>query len=295
MTSVLIDFNNLVIRSVFSKDVCQKCPETKVVTDVDWDLWKYRVFQSCYGSLFHVKKAREVVLAVDDRKSWRYEVWSRYKESRKKKRDKDKFDWDEFFARYTALQEEFKKHFPFKILNLERAEADDIIGVITLNTNHQIHIISTDKDFLQLYNANRVRIFNPMKQTEVSHPNPNMFLVQECLIGQAKDDIFNIKTPLDWPEGKRKPGFGPKALDKVIAYGWKDWLKDNDLVERFVFNRQLMDFSKIPEDIKKGVLEQYNSYETPTPDMIYEFFKENQWPEYLENLTNVENKLYEIY
>ena len=56
-----------------------------------------------------------------------------------------------------------------------------------------------------------------------------------------------------------------------------------------------MDFRKIPDDIKDGIMTKYNGYELPEPSMIYEFFKENKWPEYLDNLTNVENKLYELF
>jgi len=293
-TSIFFDFNNTVIRCVFNKDVCQKDINGDLAY-VDWDYWKYLVFSSVYNSLYHVDNCGEIILAIDDKHSWRKDIWSRYKESRKKKRDKTDFDWDEFFVKFIELQEEFKTHFPFKILKVEKAEADDIIGVLVLNNKNKSQIISVDKDFLQLYRPDMVEIYNPLKRVKVSHPNTEMFLIQECLTGQSKDDIFNIKTPLDHPEGKRKPGFGPKALDKVIAYGWKKWLKDEGLEERFEFNRNLMDFRRIPEEIKQNILDHYNSYETPEPSMLYEFFKKHNWPEYLENLHNVENRLGELY
>ena len=294
MTTIFFDFNNLVIRCVFNQDVCQKDTYGKLAY-IDWEHWKYLVFSSVYGSLNHTKNCKEIILAVDHRRSWRKDVWERYKESRKKKRDKKDFPWDEFFIKYEELQEEFKAHFPFKMLMVDKTEADDIIGVLVLKNEGQSQIISADKDFLQLYDPKNVSIYNPMKKMNVSHPNPEMFIVEECLKGQAKDDIFNIKTPLDWPVGKRKPGFGPKALDKVIAYGWKQWLKDEDLQERYEFNRDLMDFRRIPEDIKKRITDEYEGYDTPHPEKIYEFFKQHNWPEYLENLTNVENRLYVLY
>lgn len=286
--------NNLVIRCVFNKDVCQKDTEGKLA-HIDWEHWKYLVFSSIYGSMYHVNDCTEIVLAIDDKRSWRKDVWKRYKESRKKKRDKKDFPWNEFFERYADLQAELKAHFPFKVLFVKNTEADDIIGVLVLNNENRSQIISADKDFLQLYDPASCCIYNPMKRMHVMHPNPEMFLVEECLTGQAKDDIFNIKTPLDWPEGKRKPGFGPKALDKVIAYGWKQWLKDENLQERYEFNRDLMDFRRIPDDIQDKIFDTYHGYETPHPEKIYEFFKEHNWPEFLENLTNVENNLYKIY
>jgi hypothetical protein len=175
-----------------------------------------------------------------------------------------------------------------------RCEADDIIGVLTLNTEEKIHIISMDKDFLQL-SCDRVSIYDPLKKTNVSHPNPDIFLIEQCLIGQKKDDIYNIITPLDHPHGKRKPGFGPAALEKVMVYGWYGWLQDNNLVDRFKFNLRLMDFRMIPEDVKATVLKEYNDYVLPPPDMIYNFFKDHEWPTYIEKLTAVENNLYRLY
>lgn len=254
------------------------------------------IFSNIYQSMNHVNNCNEIVLAVDSKTSWRKDVWSRYKESRANKRTKGReLDWSLFFEKYTELQEEYKKNFPFKVILADKAEGDDIIGILVLNNEGRSQVISSDKDFIQLYDPNMVTIYSPMTKMNLMHPNPEMFLVEQSLMGQSKDDIFNIKTPLDYPVGKRKPGFGPKAVDKAIAYGWKQWLKDNKLEERYEFNRDLMDFRRIPEHIKSGILEEYESYETPHPENIYKFFKEHKWPEYLENLTNVENRLYELY
>jgi hypothetical protein len=293
-TTIYIDANNLAIRCAFSQDVYQVGLNDDYY--IDWEHWSYLVFSNIYKALNHVTNCNEIILAVDAKVSWRKDVWSRYKESRSNKRATGKpFDWPLFFEKYAELQEEFKKHFPFKILAIDKCEADDIIGVLVLNNPEKSQIISSDKDFIQLYIPDRVSIYSPMTRTNLLHPNTEMFLVEQSLIGQSKDDIFNIITPLDHPIGKRKPGYGEKALDKTIAYGWKRWLKDKKLEERYEFNRNLMDFRRIPEPIKENIITAREKYETPHPENIYKFFKEHHWPEYLENLTNVENRLYELY
>jgi hypothetical protein len=123
-------------------------------------------------------------------------------------------------------------------------------------------------------------------------------------MGQAKDDIFNVKTPLDWGiteatqkdgKPKRKPGLGPKTLEKIMKDGYEKWLKDNDLESRFELNRNLIDFHRIPDVIRKTIISSYVSYQFPDPSNIYNFFRENNFREFLEKYEQVESKLLTLY
>ena len=291
----LFDTNNLAMRCVHVGDVKTVNKSTKKVTNIDWDYWKYLMFSSIYKSIF-TNKSTSIVTAIDDKKSWRYEIWKRYKEDRKKKKlnDTSEFPWDKFFVHYNGFMQDIKDHLPIIVLKQPRAEADDIIGVITGNEQQQCTIVSNDKDYLQC-SCSRVKIYNPMKKMYISHPDTEMFLVEQSMIGQSKDSIFNIKTPLDHPEGKRKPGFGPKAFEKVVEYGIEKWLDDNELKERYNFNRSLMDFELIPDDIKESIQKEYDNYVYPNPDMILKFFKKYNWPEYIDNFTQVEDNFMRLY
>jgi hypothetical protein len=286
--------NNLAIRCVHIGDVKTVDKKTKEVISIDWDYWKLIIFNNIYTSLYKVPNARSIVLAIDDKRSWRYDIWPRYKEDRKKKKAKDNFDWDLFFEKYESVLQEFRDHLPFNIIRYSKAEADDIIGTIALQTTDNTEVVSNDKDFLQLC-SDTVKVYNPMKKLHVVHPDPKFFLVEQCFIGQSKDSIFNIITPDDHPEGKRKPGFGPKAFEKAVEYGWKDWIRDNDKMSNFKRNMNLMDLSRIPEDMKVGIMEEYRKYEPPHPDMIWKFIKKNNWPDLIESFTQVENKLMQLY
>jgi hypothetical protein len=293
--SVMFDMNNQVIRSVHNKDVKYVNKRTKKVTSVDWDYWRYLVFSSVYGSLFK-GKVNEVVLAIDSPDSWRFKKWPRYKEDRKlkKKKNDDEFPWKQFFIEYDEFMADIAGHLPVKVLKRGEAEADDIIGVVANKTQGNMTVISTDKDYLQL-SSKRVKIYSPMKQQFVSHPNPEMFLIEQSLIGQGKDSIFNIKTPLDHPVGKRKPGFGPKAFEKVVAHGWKEWLTENNLWERYEFNRSLMDWRQIPQPLQDNIMDDYNNYKYPNPEMIWAFIKRHGWPEYIDNFSRLEDKFMQLY
>lgn len=287
MTTNIVDFNNLAVRTYCNKEIESDTENPNI------SLWKYFTIDSIYKSLFK-GNVNEIILAVDDKKSWRKLYWERYKESRKGKRDTSKINWDVFHSEYRRFTDEIQYHLPFKVLQVENAEADDVIAIISKKDNREYVIISNDEDYLQLV-SDRVKVYNPQKMMFMECPDTEEFIVMKSLMGQPKDDIFNIKTPLDWPQGKRKPGFGEVSARKVIEEGYVDWLKKNKLEERFKVNRRLIDFNQIPLTIKTRILNEYNNYKLADPSNIYKFFNKNKFVGYLEDFSNVETKLLELY
>lgn len=291
---VLVDFHNLLFRMFFIKQV------GGYTTNPEYSLWRYMICESVYKLLWKVKGVSEVVLAVDDKVSWRKSYFPRYKESRKKQRDKSKdVDWQRLFEEINRLAADIKHHLPFKVIRMRYTEADDVIAVIAQESRKDCVISSNDEDYLQLC-SNRIKIWNPSKNEYVLCEWPEEFVIRKCLTGQAKDDIFNVKTPSDWglteeTKGKRKPGFGPKSADKVMAGDYKKWLEKEDLEDNFKRNRNLIDFNHIPQTIRKRVLETYRGYNFPPPSNMYQFFKENNMRGFLDDFHNVENKLMELY
>ena len=281
----LWDFHNLTARCYFAGDA----------TTPDIPLWRYNVIDNIYKSLFK-SETDEVVLAVDDNNSWRKLYWSRYKESRRAARDKSEIDWNFYHSELDELITDIKENLPFKVIQVKYCEGDDIIAILCKEREANYTIISVDEDFLQLY-ADNVKIYNPhyKKQCFVTCDDTEEFVIKKCLTGQAKDGIFNIKTPLDWPADKRKPGFGDVAATKVMNEGYEKWLKDNDLEDRFKHNQTLMDFNKIPVYIRSNILKAYDGYEYPDPSLIYPFFNKNKFNTYLDDISNVENKLLTLY
>lgn len=291
-TVLLFDFNNLATRTFFVKDIGAHTPHP------EFPLWRYMTFDAIYKALFRVPNVQEIVLAVDDRLSWRKLYFKRYKESRKTKREKSTVNWNLFYSHLNEFVQSIRKNIPFKVLLVKNAEADDIIGILTLHGGDKYHIISNDEDFLQL--SNRATIYNPKKAQEVSVDDTEDFLVRKSLIGQTKDDIFNIITPLDWglteeTEGKRKPGFGPAKCEKVMKEGYMFWLKRMGLEERYRINRNLIDFQRIPQTIKERIMKAYNEYEYPEPDNIRSFCKKMGFREYLEEFHKFETMLMRLY
>ncbi len=310
MYSLIVDLNNLWMRNSFHKEVniTSQYPE--------YTLIKYFVFDQTYWAIHNVKKrgyeVNEVILAADSKDSWRKVYFPRYKESRAKKR-KDDVDWDTLFNHYKILQKDIKHGIPFKSLATSRCEGDDIIGALCLHKPEKNFIVvSTDSDFKQLLDRDNVKVFNPNTKEFLSCKNIEEFKTSLFLKGQSKDDIFNTKTPNDYPAEFRKPGFGDKTVEKILKDGLDKFLDKKlkinkkcadgsiykaefyprELYER---NQVLIDFNKIPKVLTDAVLKEYDEYVLPDSDRIYTFFNKQGWKSYLDEFEATENTLLKLY
>ena len=305
---LLFDFNNLAIRSFFGVKEITEDPN-----DIQWGLWMWNVFNSIYQCLWKFKNVDEVVLCIDDSNSWRKAFYSRYKESRKDKKKDSKIDWKELYKMMNKLANEFKHHMPFKVLKVKSAEADDIIGVLTRYFKNPTVIIARDEDYFQCFAKKKnLRVYDPISQKLYSpddFPDIKDFLMKLVFCGQRKDDIPNIITPDDWglteaTKGKRKPGFGEKAFEKIkddiqgfINKGHTNKVYgDVDLSANLKRNRILMDFDKIPNTIVDRILQAYNnSHNLPPMENIYLFFEKYQMKSFMDDITTIENKMSVLY
>lgn len=273
------------------------------------------MFNSMYYTLKKFKKIDELIVAYDDKNSWRKVIYKNYKGDRVKD---EEIDWEKFYQHYYSFLQDIKRYLPIKVIFTPRAEADDIIGVLSLNKTdeQEILIISSDSDYKQL--SDYADIYDPLKRKTLEYANPEEFLTKLYLKGQKKDNIQNVKTPNDWPtQYKRRPALGDKTIEKILnedkleefldtsiehKFEYED--EDGKLVEykakvkpreKYELNKRLIDFREIPKVIKRKTLERYNEYEIPDPDHLYTFFKKYNWPTYLENYEEVENYLLRLY
>jgi len=306
--TVFFDFNNLAIRNYMGNKDIWETP-----SNIQWGLWRYNCINSIMTTLWKIKDVTEVVVAVDDKNQWRKAYYSRYKESRSSKKKTSDHNWDDIYKHMNILAADLKHHFPFKLLKVKSAEADDIIAVLSRKMSNDSIIIARDEDYFQLFARRKnLRIYDPIKQVLYSPddiPDVKDFLLELIFSGQKKDDIPNIYTPNDWgltesTQGKRRPGFGPKKWEEVrqdikgfmdAGYTNKIYGKVN-LSENLKRNRILVDFDKIPQTLVQRIVDCYNnSYNFPPSENIYLFFEKNNMHTFLENIHKVENKLLPLY
>jgi 5'-3' exonuclease len=256
---LFLDGNNMLIRTLFAQKELIANP------DPDFALHKHLFLATLFSNIRKFEPS-EVVIAIDDKKNWRKSVYPEYKANRKEMRDKDVFPWEKYYVYVDEFIEDIKKCFPFKILKVDYAEADDIIAVLTRHVPNDSIVVTSDSDYIQLLADKRIRIWDPFKQKFIEDANPNQTMLIKILAGDSGDNIPNVK-----------PKLGPKTAEKLIVSGELDkYLTENNLTENYERNIKLINWNHIPDVLKKRILETYYNVWTtkPTPD-LFSFFVRN--------------------
>ena len=226
---------------------------------VDENLVRHMVFNSIrmYKQKFG-QKYGDVVICCDDKNYWRKQIFPHYKASRKDDREKSSYDWNEIFTALNNIRDEIRENAPYKVLQVEHAEADDIIGTIC-HTHGQvlggdpILILSGDKDFQQLQEYSNVEQFSPILKKFLKCVDPQGYLLEHIIKGDRGDGVPNILSPNDiFVSGGRQKPMTKKKMGEFLTNPPIDF-------KRFQENTVLVDLKQTPKDMQETILEQLNS------------------------------------
>jgi len=193
-------------------------------------------------------------------------------------------DWHLIFDILAKLKQELKENFPYKVIDVEGAEADDIIGTLVpmFAPHEKILILSSDGDFLQLqqYGEN-VKQYNPSLKKFVKSENPKLELKEKIIRGDKGDGIPNIFSPSDCfvRDLRQKPVTKP-LLEKYIGLD-QDALEET-VKANYIRNTTLIDLRFIPDDIKSKIINTYEEAK-PAKGKLLNYFIEHK----LKNLMEV--------
>ena len=260
---LIFDFNQIVIANLMEQIGSSKKP-------VEENLVRHMVLNSIRSNVKKFKSYGEVVIACDNRKYWRRDVFPFYKGNRKKSRDASGHDWQSIFECMNIVRGELLSHSPYKVLDVEGAEADDIIGVLARRyaPHMKIMILSSDKDFPQLQVHSNVEQYSPTLKKYIKSSNPTRQLKELIISGDTGDGVPNILSGDNFlVEGIRQ-----KAMTKprMAEFMNMDFDKtDNELIKRnWNRNKIMIDLSCIPEHVVKSIID---SYETIKPATRQQF------------------------
>lgn len=206
----------------------------------------------------------ELVIACDNTNYWRKQLFPYYKANRKKAIAESELNWKDIFECMNKIRAELKEFFPYRVIDVESAEADDIIGTLVaefgqnINTGMKILILSGDKDFIQLHKFANVSQYDPVRKKVISHNDPDRFLSEHIMKGDAGDGVPNVLSDDNcFVVGTRQKPMTAKKMEQLLnSIPGKDY--DEKTYRNFCRNRQLIDLSYIPNEIKEKVLNQYN-------------------------------------
>ena len=124
-----------------------------------------RLYKTKFGAEYG-----ELVIACDNKNYWRRKFFPYYKANRKKNIENSELNWKAIFDCLGKLRAELKEHFPFRVIDIETAEADDIIAILCreYSAEEKIMILSGDKDFIQLQQYPNVNQFDPVRKKAIT-------------------------------------------------------------------------------------------------------------------------------
>jgi 5'-3' exonuclease len=265
---ILVDLSQLLVASTF---VSMKKGETEV------DIKRLRHLLLNSLSKYRRQYANEfgeLVICCDGSLSWRKDVFPNYKMGRRTDREESPLDWNQIFGCFEQLKKELRETFPYKVLQINRAEADDIIGTLVMErkfSSPKTMIISSDKDFIQLQRYHDVFQYSPVAKKLLNGVDPEEYLREHILRGDKSDGIPNVLSDDDCIVS----GIRQVPMTKKLIKSWKHIPMPEEHKERFERNTTLVDLRYTPYDLQKEILEQFDAKELGSRDKIPAYFTEH--------------------
>lgn len=231
----------------------------------------------------------EFIIACDNKNSWRRQIFPYYKANRKRDREKSELDWEKIFEALSTIRSELKENFPYRVIDVETAEADDIIATLvkeyaTSNPEEKILILSRDKDFIQLHIYDNVVQFDPISKMYVKNNTPELFIKQHIITGDSTDGIPNILSSDNcFVIGERQKRMTSKRLEYFINYNPEEY-NDEMCKRNYYRNQYLIDFNYIPSEISATILQEYNNQANKTRSKMFNYFVKQRLPLLMESI-----------
>jgi len=277
---ILVDLNQVLISNLMA--------QTRGKSDIkpNKEMIRHMVINSLRG--FNLKFKEQygtMVLCADAGDPWRRDIYPNYKHARRKGRVDSATDWDNIFNCITEIKNEIAENFPYVMMYIEKAEADDIIGALVFNhTNEPIMIISGDKDFIQLQSNKNVKQYSPIQKVFVGEGlDPKKFLHEQIIKGDRSDGIPNILSPDDiFLTGEKQRPINKKRLEE-----WANVSNiplGSETSKYYERNKQLIDLSCMPKELERTIINTYREYKIPSRSKLLPYFMQHKLKALMTNI-----------
>jgi 5'-3' exonuclease len=274
---ILIDLNQVLLSGIMAQISDNK-------TKIEEGLVRHLVLNVLRT---HIKQFKteygDVILCCDNKNYWRKEYFPYYKAGRKKAREKTDLDWHLIFQILGEIKKELKLYFPYRVLDIDGAEADDIIGTLAAKyaTREKVLIISSDGDFLQLQVNKNVKQYNPVMKKYIKSDNPVLDLKEKIIKGDKGDGIPNILSPDTCIiDGVRQKSVTKKFLEEIAETGTSKF--NETQMRNWSRNKQLIDLTMIPGSISKNIIDTYIETKPATRQQFMNYMIANRLKNLLE-------------
>jgi len=287
---IVVDFNQTAISNLMAEVGNRTDIEIQVPLLRHMILNSIRGYKQKFGGTYG-----ELVIACDNSTYWRRQEFPLYKSGRKKAREQSGLDWKLIFEALNMIREEINIFFPYKVLNVSGAEADDIIAVLAewSQTNDletklfaepkPFLVLSGDHDFVQLQKWNNVKQFSPVQKKFVRPDiSPEKYAFEHIIKGDKGDGVPNVLSADDSiDKGIRQKSIMQKKMD--------EWFKNPELMPQdaefkinYERNRKMVSFDCIPKEIKEAIINSYVEQPSKDKSQLLNFFIQNKMKNMME-------------
>jgi 5'-3' exonuclease len=273
---ILVDISQLLVASTFMS-------MKKGETEVDIKKLRHMILNSLrmYRKK-HANEFGELVICCDGSFSWRREIFPNYKAGRKSGRETSPLNWSQIFGCFDQLKGELKDNFPYQLIQIDTAEADDIIGTLVIRQRKEDErtlIISSDKDFIQLQREENVFQFSPIAKKFLNGVDPQEYLNEHILRGDKSDGIPNVLSSGSCiVNGVRQTPLTKKLIDELK----KKIPSEHTL--RFEENTELIELRYTPWHLQLRILEQKHQEAKGSRNMLPAYFTEHNLDALMKNI-----------
>jgi hypothetical protein len=213
----------------------------------------------------------QIVIACDNKKYWRKQLFPYYKANRKKARDDSGFDWHAIFEALNQIKQELAENFPYPVIEVDTAEADDIIASLAVWSQDNdliqqglefvpqpVLILSGDHDFTQLQRYKNIKQYSPIQKKWVkAEESIDRIVMEHILMGDKGDGVPNFLSPDDvFVEGGRQKPIRKKDLEEWKALPLSHW-DNTPHAANIQRNAQMVDLRNIPVHITEAIINNY--------------------------------------
>lgn len=285
---ILVDYSQVALAAILTFQRELKGTESEVKNLIRHvTLSTLKSYKKKYG-----KEYGKLVVCCDGRKYWRKEFFEHYKANRKKARDASDLDWKLIFDTLSEMRDDIKQYFPYHVIHVDRAEADDVIATMTkwvqeneliqeglMEDVQQVLILSSDGDFKQLQDYGNVKQWSPMQKKYVNATKREIYekKIEHIVKGDAGDGVPNILSKDDvFVSGDRQKPVSAKRLAEFMETGY-DACRTDEERRNWHRNSTLVDFKFIPEDVQQQIVNEYlNNKPTGNRMSIMNYLIENR-------------------
>jgi len=264
---------------------------------VDVPMVRHMILNSLrmYRHMFY-EEYGELVICYDSRHYWRRDFFPEYKANRKKTRETSGHDWNDIFDCLNNVKEELIEFFPYKVLEVYGAEADDIIAALCLELefdNGKTLILSGDKDFIQLQKYKNVTQYSPITKKIINDVDPYQYLIEHIYKGDVSDGVPNVLSPDNtFVDGLRQRPLGKKKIASWINNEHpelgkmhpSDVLPNSETVRNFQRNEKLINLDKSPKELCLQILKDYHDAPEGDRSKLLNYFIDNKLRELMSSL-----------